>query len=86
MNRLVILVVIAIAVAVPAIAVAAAKGSGPPPKVVICHQGATLSVPPANVDAHIAHGDHVGKCVAPVPDGAHGVAIDPGKGYFVEEI
>ena len=78
--------VIAIFVAIPAIALAAAKGSGPPPMAIICHQGATLSVPPATVDAHIAHGDHVGKCVAPLPDGAHGVAIDPAKGYFVEEI
>lgn len=59
--------------------------------VTICHRAGTpfqetLILRGRQARGHIAHGDPQVRCAAPLPAVAGGVAIDPAKGYFVEEI
>ena len=59
--------------------------------VTVCHRAGTphqktLILRERQAEGHIAHGDPQARCAAPLPDTANGVAIDPAKGYFVEEI
>ncbi|MEI6085116.1 MAG: hypothetical protein WCS70_12550 [Verrucomicrobiota bacterium] len=44
--------------------IARAPGSpvGPPPRIIICHKGKTITVAEAAVPAHLAHGDTLGPC------------------------
>ena len=39
-----------------------------PEKVELCHFGTTMEIPANSVDAHLAHGDYLGVCVAPTPE------------------
>jgi len=57
----------------------------------VCHRAGTpnqqtLIVRGRQAAGHIAHGDPQARCAAPLPETASGVAIDPSKGYFVEEL
>jgi glyoxylase-like metal-dependent hydrolase (beta-lactamase superfamily II) len=59
--------------------------------VTLCHRAdtsrqETLIIPEGQANGHIRHGDPEVRCADPIPDTAGGVAIDPAKGYFVEEI
>ena len=59
--------------------------------VTVCHRAGTprqttLILRGRQAESHIAHGDPQVRCAESLPDTASGVAIDPAKGYFVEEI
>jgi glyoxylase-like metal-dependent hydrolase (beta-lactamase superfamily II) len=59
--------------------------------VTVCHNAGTprqetLILRARTANGHITHGDPQVRCAAPLPETAGGVPIDPGKGYFVEEL
>lgn len=81
------------AFAVPAVAFAAPdiQAEDLPSSVTLCHKQdtsrqETMTIGRHRAVLHLRHGDRLGQCVAPLPETAFGVPIDPNKGYFVGEI
>lgn len=89
---LILAVVLAATLTVP-LTVSARNDSTALPEslVTLCHRPGTkhqetMTLTQSRAKRHFKHGDRVGQCVVPVPAIAFGPAIDPAKGYLVEEI